>query len=388
LFIRPARFEGFIMYARRGLSLTEVLIAIFIMAIGMISLLALFPIGMIRMAQAIRTNRVATSAANAQSLLELHAVRDWQSQVGLSQNLTGDWIAQAIRKEAALYDNTGNNLFATSGLHTCPVYVDPLGSALWGHLDTPTPPYNAYTAGDPIGRKQAGSTGPANNIGIPRAYSTYAPAGANRSVLYRWYTLEDEITFGYSGLAVNAPLERERRISWAYLWRRPVWAEEGIVDVSLVLYSGRMIAGLGNSGGTQNVTGIFGQEFQCGGPPAPFADPRDNATDPDRIYNQRIFRKGKRNAALNWGSPAQAQAVQPGYWVLDATMLDNNNTVPGDNQWHLNGFFYQILNVGDIDQNGRQLIELDRPAREDGYMAVIPIGIVDVIEKNDGRRPY
>jgi hypothetical protein len=69
-------------------------------------------------------------------------------------------------------------------------------------------------------------------------------------------------------------------------------------------------------------------------------------------------------------------------------MLDNNNTVPGDNQWHLNGFFYQILNVGDIDQNGRQLIELDRPAREDGYMAVIPIGIVDVIEKNDGRRPY
>jgi hypothetical protein len=373
---------------RRGLSITEVLIAIFIMAIGMISLLALFPIGMIRMSQAIRTNRVALTAGNSQALAELHRLRaDWNSTLQLSA------VLDAVRKEPLLYDAVTNNVFlfpydpsTTAGqLHTCPVYVDPVGSSLWEHLPSANVNYANYRAGDPVGRAKVGGETPADtstilaaNIGIPRSFSAYAPYGSHRSVLYRWYTLEDEVTFTASGLAVSNPAERERRISWAYLWRRPVWQDEGVVDVSLVLYSNRMIAGLGNSNGTANTGNIFRQEFKAGGPAGAFAG---------TTWTNRAFIKNSRQAALNWTSPQLAQAVQPGYWVLDATMLDNNSPL-GDNQWHLNGYFYQITNVGDVDANGQQTIELDRPARADGYVAVIPLGVVDVIEKSDGRRPY
>jgi len=365
------------MQPRRGLSITEVLIAIFIMAIGMISLLALFPIGMIRMAQAIRSNRVALASGNAQSLLELQLLRDARSN---------PWIEHAIRREPALYDAMNNqyrfaNSPALAQLHTCPVYIDPIGSSLWQHLPSANP-YDQYQAGDPLGRfagLAVEPTVPQANIGIPRSYSSFAVPGAHRSVLYRWYTVEDDLTFTPSGLAVSNPVERERRISWAYLWRRPVWAEEAVADVSLVLYNGRLIAGRGNSGGTQNVNGVIAQEYKCGGPPGVYQS---------TAWNGRTFARNSRIAALNWGSPAQAQAVQVGYWVLDATMLPPTSPVPGDGLWHLNGFFYQVVNVEPVDGNGMQLIELDRPAREDGYVAVFPIGIVDVIEKSDGRRPY
>ena len=50
---------------RRGATLMEVLVAIFIMAIGMMALLVLFPIGALSMAQAIQDERCGQAAANA-----------------------------------------------------------------------------------------------------------------------------------------------------------------------------------------------------------------------------------------------------------------------------------------------------------------------------------
>jgi hypothetical protein len=48
-----------------GVTLVEVLAAIFVMAIGLLSLLALFPLGALSMAQAIKDDRAATIAARA-----------------------------------------------------------------------------------------------------------------------------------------------------------------------------------------------------------------------------------------------------------------------------------------------------------------------------------
>src|SRR5262245_29544219 len=53
------------MLRRQGATLVEVLVAMFVMAIGLLSLLALFPLGAFRMAQAINANRAADCAANA-----------------------------------------------------------------------------------------------------------------------------------------------------------------------------------------------------------------------------------------------------------------------------------------------------------------------------------
>src|SRR5260370_9615034 len=53
---------------RTAATLTEVLVAIFVMAIGLLALLTLFPLGALSMAQAIKDDRTAHSAKNAYSI--------------------------------------------------------------------------------------------------------------------------------------------------------------------------------------------------------------------------------------------------------------------------------------------------------------------------------
>src|SRR6266851_9037588 len=53
-----------------GATLTEVLVAIFVMAIGLLALLTLFPLGALSMAQAIKDARTAHSAKNAFAIAE------------------------------------------------------------------------------------------------------------------------------------------------------------------------------------------------------------------------------------------------------------------------------------------------------------------------------
>ena len=51
--------------ARPGITLVEVLAAIFIMGVGLLALLTLFPLGALSMARAVRDDRAAAIAANA-----------------------------------------------------------------------------------------------------------------------------------------------------------------------------------------------------------------------------------------------------------------------------------------------------------------------------------
>src|SRR4051812_8663543 len=53
---------------RRAVTLTEVLIAIFLMGIGLMAILSLFPLGAAQMAQAIQDQRAAEAATNAGAL--------------------------------------------------------------------------------------------------------------------------------------------------------------------------------------------------------------------------------------------------------------------------------------------------------------------------------
>src|SRR5262249_58569190 len=53
---------------RTGATLVEVLVAIFVMGIGLIAVLALFPLGVIRMAQAIQDDHTGNVAFNAEAI--------------------------------------------------------------------------------------------------------------------------------------------------------------------------------------------------------------------------------------------------------------------------------------------------------------------------------
>jgi hypothetical protein len=65
------------MNRRPGTTLTEVLIAIFIVAIGLMSLLTLFPLGLLQMGQAIKDDRCAQAAASAEGYFRAYFKSIW-----------------------------------------------------------------------------------------------------------------------------------------------------------------------------------------------------------------------------------------------------------------------------------------------------------------------
>src|SRR5262245_12543666 len=56
------------MNRRNATTLVEVLVAIFIMGVGLLAILALFPLGALQMAQALKDDRAAQAAGNATAL--------------------------------------------------------------------------------------------------------------------------------------------------------------------------------------------------------------------------------------------------------------------------------------------------------------------------------
>jgi prepilin-type N-terminal cleavage/methylation domain-containing protein len=76
----------------RGITLTEVLVAIFIMGIGLLALLSLFPLGALTMAQAIKDDRESQLQDVAVSL-EFESGRI-QNSVDLVRTLYESWLSQ------------------------------------------------------------------------------------------------------------------------------------------------------------------------------------------------------------------------------------------------------------------------------------------------------
>src|SRR5262245_37607548 len=63
------------MKRRSGVTLLEVLVAMFVMGVGMLALLTLFPVGAVSMGQAMRDDRCAQAAANAAALADAMGLR-------------------------------------------------------------------------------------------------------------------------------------------------------------------------------------------------------------------------------------------------------------------------------------------------------------------------
>lgn len=167
---------------RRALTLIEVLVTLFIMSIGMLALLVLFPLGALSMAQALKDDRCASTAAMAENVA----------------------IATNVRQLAA---GTGSV-----------IYVDPYG-ALAGYTTVGT-------------------------SGIARIAPPFAStqALADRwfclpdDIGFSANGAPDTITTGGS-------VDRGRRYSFAYLLR-PEPGLGGLVNLSVVVYAARPIGSL------------------------------------------------------------------------------------------------------------------------------------------------
>lgn len=177
---------------RRGLTLTEALVAMFVAAIGMISLLALFPLGALQMGQALKDSRCTETAMNAEALLRTH------------------WRIEMIEKgnDAGILTS-----FGTSTGLSDPVFLDPIG-----RLNVAT--------------NIAGVTGlPRQRIATA---STFATA-------FRQCSLLDDMTFDPSGTPVltGGRVERAGRYNWMAVLQRPNNGIAYEANLTVLVFDGR-----------------------------------------------------------------------------------------------------------------------------------------------------
>jgi hypothetical protein len=320
------------MNRRRGVSLVEALFAILIVAIGLLSILVLFPLGAFKMAQAIKDDRCGHVRDNATAIAETMPVG-----LGLRNDPNVNAAMTAAATQVITLATKAGNLNYDAANN--PVYVDPQGV-------------------------QAGL---GNLQGITRISPSYVVTAAD---IYRWFSLLDDVTFvsddpnnpppaaaGSAGpylgmtqfpdIQANWPrtINRENRFTWAYLLRQPKLNVSSVIDMSLVVYYNRPAV----AGGETAFAGI--------------------TFDPTS-YEVTI--------------PANVD-IRKGGWIFDATLQDNAAPNPNPEP---HGYFYRVVNV--TQTGGNTVLELQTRPRQaaNGYgVLVVMDNVVEVFEKGPGWKP-
>jgi hypothetical protein len=321
---------------RPGITLLEVLSAIFITGIGLLSLLTLFPLGALKMLEAINDDRTAQAGGNAKAIANAFETRlDPLVQNAMMGNTMISPTTGMVLQMPPSPDGPG-----------WPVLVDPIGNlAYTGQGYWPTWVGGDYTVAM-----------------VPRVVPQWLqPVPTATQAALRWCTLLDDLNFNsdgaYMGQTQDPPawvggigtVQRNLRYSYAWFMRMPRSGSPNVVDLSALVFAGRSLDLVGF--GTQE-TVIAGATFVP-------------------TYNQVIL------------PPVNGQPVdlRRGQWILDASnaITPIPNTPPAPQQWSLvsaHGFFYRIVSVGDPDANGNVTVEVQTPLRNwpDPNMPVSPLG--------------
>lgn len=371
---------------RHGVTLTEVLVAIFIMGIGLLSLLTLFPLGALQMAQAIHDDRCTHAAINARAMANMVVpYTPGASKYTLKDDPYTVFPYYAMAAYNPLYAYAPPN--TPAGYIVPPpddgpsyaVYIDPIGVKLTAGTPPATLPPNAPAPAPPwVINNPAGATvGKLGSYpGFPRVCPSFIDVNSFQA-LGRWCMMPDDLQFVENGTPnlTTVQIQRERRYSWAWLCRQVRRNDKQAptplgVDMTVVVYDRRPMAA------------------------GPNGAPMGETTYPAQ------FNYGNNVARLTWAAGAAPPNVRKGIWILDATMLTPNKapnlaaplppTDGGGNNGKPNGYFYRVVNSA-VDFNARvATVELHMnarassgpPADAGGFgIAVVMEGVAEVYER-------
>jgi type II secretory pathway pseudopilin PulG len=257
------------MNRRPGTTLVEVLVAIFVMAIGLLALLVLFPIGALSMAKAIQDQRTSEAAISATANFLARGfgndslVLADPSAFGYNASFPYDAYINPYPTDA------GGNQFLPSVNFNNPSYpllIDPFGvlngpSGTWrywvGGITPPfVPPINAPVWPQQVPGTNIVSQGTTYQIGcLARRQVEYFNNGAApgspawRTAFSLWddllYTPADSIvpgqTPGLPLLVTPSTCVRDNRMSWAYLCQRPNAGDPTVVNCSILVFDRRSL---------------------------------------------------------------------------------------------------------------------------------------------------
>jgi len=312
---------------RPGMSLTEVLVALFIMALGTIAILTMFPLGMMQMGQALKDDRTAQAAAQADGYLRWY----WKTEV-VEKGGGSEPFVQALT-------NPDSGASPPHGLTppvgpSYPVFVDPMGFLA---------PWSAGTGGSQFW---------VGNQNVPRRSLTLVMnqvnAGAT-SYAQRVCSLMDGLTYDQSGAAAmpnGTTIEREMRYNWLWVVQRPDNTDRTTARMTVVVFDRR--------------------SFLYAPPGAEAAV----STVPNGV-------SGTPGATSVCFPTNTNLGVQKGGWIMDATISPTLGV--------MNANFYRVVSVTD---DGTFLnVELQTPIKPDALPAgtqrtfIVLAGVSEVFER-------
>ncbi len=229
---------------RPGFTLAEVLIAIFIMGIGLISLLTLFPYAALQVVEAEKDDRAAYSANNADALARQYWRYIWRDNTGALR--TWSDVKMAFPELALLDDPNVGSLPPAPGLpaadgdlrqQSYPLLIDPLG--FLPYLD---PVQQQWLGGGTVDRRIR-RVGPIQQMSPPLPsppMGALTPLFSTVPEILRDFTLRDNLDFDEGGVLRNPPTA-EARYSWAWMIQRQEGRDPSEVDFSVLVFEGKNI---------------------------------------------------------------------------------------------------------------------------------------------------
>lgn len=347
---------------RPGVTLLEVLVAIFVMAIGLLALLTLFPIGAIQMAQAVKDDRTAGEATHADALVRSHFQSVYLAGGPMAYQATPFVSTDAFDDPQAGFPP----------VHTQRIYPDFPTPAFYPTRANPTPPgsppvfppgspsypvmldglgYFARTAGDAerswVGKRSpvtalATITSPPTRFLIPRRSALGYTSATPTNNLIEAFALTDDLTFEKSGAAA-VPLQRQGWYNWAAMVQLPRHETRGVAKLTIMVFNGRPSL-LANAGDEMITTT---QPFLTVG---------------DRTMTIVVPNRDEGSAKL----------IRRGGWIMDSTIspiLTKQNSPydsVNDYVWIRNANFYRISGLTDLGPvaGGNQFaLDLETPIK-------------------------
>jgi prepilin-type N-terminal cleavage/methylation domain-containing protein len=326
------------MRRRRGITLIEVLVAIFIMAIGLLAILTLFPLAAMRMGQALQADRAAAAASAGANICDAFGIRkDPEYDPPLSLTLYGAQFPLFATPPPPPPGMANLNLPPASTVGSgFPIYVDPYGVA----NNSGTLGYSAATSPATPGIWRVSPTVipppySINQVGPPPfASPNPGPTAA------RYFSLPDDITFADNGQPdlSSGVVQRGGRYTYAYLLRRQnPYSTQALPDLALVVYAGRTTAVPGG----ENTYAAAGA-----------------------INNTAVL--------LTWGAGQPAPNIRRGTWILDTSYNQATSSVHGD--------FYRVVTVSQPSTNVMNL-ELQLPLAKPLTAVTVLDNVVEVFER-------
>jgi hypothetical protein len=335
---------------RLGMSMAEVLVALFLLALGTIAILTLFPIGMFQMATALKDDRTAQAAVQADAFMRmqwrLNVVEPVQSGNPVLEPM---FSAMDDPDTGAPFDRSVPTV-AGQAVPSYPVFVDPMGwFAPWASLNSPY--QQSWVGYSPP--NSLPNPFPNSPPYIPRrtlAAFLASPLGAQRTC-----SLMDGFGYNENGTpsSSSGALERELRYNWLWVLQRADNSNTTTANMTVVVFDKRAF-----QYAPQNAEAVYTSSLLGGGP----------------VIGMQPL---STTISVPYGIMAQNSApFQKGGWLLDGTPALRH------------AYFYRVVSITDNPGSGTTDIEVQPPIRRiDGSTSAYPgtliymAGVSEVFER-------